>query len=87
MSEKGNKLMQDFMRDQCRNEISYNIPQLLYQGTYNIKWFMLWSLAADFFDESLETINTLIQGPNIENLNFSKENFGIVCSSVLELYK
>lgn len=32
---------------------------------------MRYSLAADFFDESLETINDLIQGPNIENLKFA----------------
>lgn len=69
--KKGNVLMQNFMRDQNDNIVQYNIPQLLYNGVFRIKQFMRYSLAADFFDESLETINDLIQGPNIENLKYA----------------
>lgn len=47
------------------------------------------SIAADFFDEILETIHDLIQGPNFENLMYSQyaeNNFGEVCKIIFEQY-
>jgi len=75
------------MREQTQNQISYNIPQMLYWGVFIIKDLIRYSLAADYFDESLETINDLIQGPNLPNLSYSIDyNFSEVCRVVLDLY-
>jgi hypothetical protein len=60
---------------------------LIFAGTYAIKDKIHYSLAFDFFDESLETILELIQGPNLSNQKLAiQHSFVEVAKEVLEKY-
>lgn len=80
--------MRDYLRVQPLNDISYDLVQLIVHGVYKIKDWMTYSLAADFFDECLETIFELIQGPNLENIQkMIQFGFVEVAKIVLEKYE
>ena len=48
--------MQNFLKKQLKNETSFDLVTLIFRGISKIKDKMNSSLAADFYDEALETV-------------------------------